>query len=230
MRVYILKRQLAVRLFGLLLCLPATEVVAATDATAHVRAYLEAHPELLLEHPELIDNALAVKHARSRRHEDEQRRRSLAGLLAQNATRAEYSGYRLVFFGFTHCPDICPGTLATIAAALSLLETRAVQALFITVDPERDTFQVLTDYLRYFHAGIIGLTGTAEQLAKIMSTFSVQAKKFVTPGAPDSYTFSHGATVFLINDKGEVLARFPHNSTVDSMVATIEQVLDREDA
>src|SRR5918996_3071934 len=85
-------------------------------------------------------------------------------------TDADYRGkLMLVFFGFTHCPDVCPTTLQEIASALDVLgdEAGRVQPLFITVDPERDTPEVMAGYVDLFHPGIVGLTGTPEQVASV---------------------------------------------------------------
>jgi protein SCO1/2 len=114
----------------------------------------------------------------------------------------------LVFFGFTHCPDICPTTLFDISEMFRALgpDAKGVRALFVTVDPERDTPPVLKDYLSSFDPRIIGVTGDAAAVASVEKIYRVYAKK--VPLDDGSYTMDHTALVYLMNKDGAFVAPF----------------------
>jgi protein SCO1/2 len=107
----------------------------------------------------------------------------------------------LVFFGYTHCPDICPTTLGNIAASLAQLGPLAarVQPLFITLDPDRDTRQVLMDYTSAFDPRIIGLSGSAEQIAAAAKAYRIYYAKRVIG---DDYSVDHVATINVMRPDG----------------------------
>jgi protein SCO1/2 len=109
----------------------------------------------------------------------------------------------VVFFGFTHCPDFCPTTLAELAAARRQLGPQAerVQVLLVTVDPERDTPQVLSRYVTEFDPSFIGLTGSPEQIAAVTREFKVVAQK-VKGNTPDSYSVDHSAGSYVFDPQG----------------------------
>src|SRR5471030_3297901 len=114
----------------------------------------------------------------------------------------------LVFFGFVHCPDICPTTLFEMSEVLRKLGPDAdrVNALFITVDPERDTPAVLKDYLSSFEPQIHGLTGDPAAIAAVEKTYRVYAKKVPLDGG--EYTMDHSAVLYLMNKEGKFVAPF----------------------
>ena len=114
----------------------------------------------------------------------------------------------LVFFGFTHCPDICPTALADISDIFDKLGPDAdkVNALFITVDPERDTPQALKDYLSSFNARLIGVGGDADALAAVAKAYRVYYKK--VPLKDGDYTMDHTAIVYLMDKNGQFVAPF----------------------
>lgn len=110
----------------------------------------------------------------------------------------------LMTFGFTHCPNICPTTLGNMAAiyrGLTPDEQKRVQALFISVDPDRDTPAVLKAYVPYFQAGFMGATGTPEQIAKVAKDYGVYYEKQMQDSdrASDFYTINHSPYIYLIN-------------------------------
>jgi protein SCO1/2 len=109
-----------------------------------------------------------------------------------------------VFFGYTYCPDVCPTTLQTLAGAIGLMGPRAkdLQVVFITVDPARDTPGQLKDYLSSasFPPGVIGLTGTPDQIAKAANDYKVYFQK---SGTGPAYSVDHSAAVYLMNPKGD---------------------------
>ena len=109
----------------------------------------------------------------------------------------------LVFFGFTHCPDICPTTLATINVALEQATVTGLRALFITVDPERDQPHVLKAYLHQYNDAIVGLEGEPSALATLLRSFSASSA-----ARPRANGFDHSATVYLLDSKGRLVAVF----------------------
>jgi protein SCO1/2 len=113
----------------------------------------------------------------------------------------------LVFFGFTHCPDVCPTTLFEVSEVLRALGPDAdkVNALFVTVDPERDTPDKLKDYLSSFDSHLTGLTGSSEAIAAMTKSYRVYVKK--VPQA-DGYTMDHTAIVYLMDKEGRFVAPF----------------------
>ncbi|MBS7542126.1 SCO family protein [Ancylobacter oerskovii] len=114
----------------------------------------------------------------------------------------------LIFFGFTHCPDICPTTLFEMSQLFEYLgeDARKVQGLFITVDPERDTPEVMKSYIGSFHPSIQGLTGTPEQVTAAIKAFRAYAQK--VPGQDGDYTMNHTAIVYLMDKNGTFVAPF----------------------
>jgi protein SCO1/2 len=126
----------------------------------------------------------------------------------------------LVFFGFTHCPDVCPTTLFEVSELLRALGSDAdkTQALFITVDPERDTPQVLKDYLSSFDPHLRALTGDVAQITAVEKAYRVYAKK--VPGKDGEYSMDHTALVYLMDKQGRFVAPFnlkrsPKDSAAD---------------
>ncbi len=114
----------------------------------------------------------------------------------------------LVFFGFTHCPDVCPTTLFEVSEILRALGPagKDARALFVTVDPERDTPQVLKDYLGSFDPRVIGVTGDAEAVTAMIKAYRVYAKKVPTDGG--GYTMDHTAIVYLMGKDGRFVVPF----------------------
>jgi protein SCO1 len=114
----------------------------------------------------------------------------------------------LVFFGFTHCPDVCPTTLFEVSEILRAAGPGAkdARALFITVDPERDTPAVLKDYLASFDPRVIGVTGDSEAIAAVIKSYRVYAKKVPTENG--GYTMDHTAIVYLMGKDGRFVAPF----------------------
>ena len=125
----------------------------------------------------------------------------------------------LLVFGFTHCPHICPVEMARVSAALRELQDaqQAVRAVFITVDPGRDSPAVIRAYLENFQPGIIGLTGTAQNLDVVADHYRV--KREPQPGAGKDYLVDHGYSLYLLNRQGEaevaVLPGLPPSHIVD---------------
>lgn len=126
---------------------------------------------------------------------------------------ADFRGKLVVlFFGYTHCPDVCPTTLSDMAQALRLLtpeEAARVQVLFVTVDPERDTPDMLKAYVPYFHPGFLGLHGTPEEVARAAREFRITYRKHTEPGATD-YLVDHTAGSYVLDTEGRLRLFLPY--------------------
>jgi protein SCO1/2 len=113
-----------------------------------------------------------------------------------------------VFFGFTHCPDVCPNTLGRLAKLRNDLGKgpNGFEIVFISVDPKRDSPQVVRDYVGLFDTPIIGLTGSEEQVTKVAEQHAIYQKRVADAQAPDGYTVDHGAAVLLFGRDGKFVA------------------------
>jgi protein SCO1/2 len=131
----------------------------------------------------------------------------------------------LVFFGFTHCPDICPTTLFDMSQLMKALGPDADRtgALFITVDPERDTTKVMSDYLSNFDPHVRGLTGDPAAIAAAVKAYRVYAKK--VPLENGDYTMDHTALVYLMDKNGHFVAPFDMSRTPAAEAADLRRFL-----
>jgi protein SCO1/2 len=114
-------------------------------------------------------------------------------------TEADFKGApTLLFFGYTHCPDVCPTTLFEISEILKKVgESKKVAAVFVTVDPERDTPEVMKEYVSNFDKRILGLTGDRASVDAMLKAYRVYSKK--VPGTGDDYSMDHSAIVYLMD-------------------------------
>ena len=121
-------------------------------------------------------------------------------------------GWRLVYFGYTHCPDICPISLQSMAQALDALGPigERITPVFVTVDPERDTPEVLAEYVSSFHPRMIGLTPRPDQLPDLAKAWRVKYARVELKDA-NSYAVDHTAAIFLADPSGTVIGRYPHD-------------------
>lgn len=126
----------------------------------------------------------------------------------------------LVFFGFTHCPDICPTTLQVLASARKALADNGRQTLprivLVSIDPERDTPELLGEYINYFGEGNLGLTGTLEEIRKLTGGLGIYFEK--QPGDGDNYAVDHSAAVLVIDPDGGFHSLFSGPHIVDNYV------------
>jgi protein SCO1/2 len=131
----------------------------------------------------------------------------------------------LVFFGFTHCPDVCPTTLFEVSEILRALgpDAKNIRALFVTVDPERDTPSVLKDYLSSFDPRIIGVTGDEASVVAAEKAYRVYAKKVPADGG--GYTMDHTAIVYLMNKDGRFVAPFNMKLRPEEAAADLKRYL-----
>jgi len=148
---------------------------------------------------------------------------------AAGAPRAlgDYRGKVVVlFFGYTHCPDVCPTTLAQLAQARRLMGADAgrVQVLFVTLDPDRDTPQLLTRYVRAFDPSFVGLTGTEPQIQAAAREFKVFFQKVAGPEA-DSYTLDHSSGSFVFDSQGHVRLYLRDGAPADQIAPDLKRLL-----
>jgi protein SCO1/2 len=133
---------------------------------------------------------------------------------------------RVLFFGYTHCPDVCPITLIEFRHIDQTLGNLAdqVQFVFITVDPERDTQQVLKQHLSNYDPSIIGLSGTLDQLKAVWQDYGIYVKKQPSTD-PQNYSMDHTARIFVIDKKGNLLLTYPYDMEEDSVVSDLRHLL-----
>lgn len=131
--------------------------------------------------------------------------------------------YQLIYFGFTHCGDICPTTLMTMRHALDHLGAKAarIQPIFITLDPERDTPEIADAYARRFSPVMLGLSGSAEEIRRTTKGFKVYLKKVAPRADGSDYVIDHSGFIYLIDPEGNYLAHFPHDSTAAELKAAL---------
>lgn len=145
----------------------------------------------------------------------------------QLRTLADYKGQvTVVFFGFTQCPDICPAALAELSHTLELLDDQAdqVQVVLISVDPERDTPEILTEYVQAFHPSFVGLTGTVDQLHNAAQSFKAYYAKSPGP-TPEQYSMDHTASFYVFDKDGEVRVLISGDASADEIASDIRQLL-----
>jgi cytochrome oxidase Cu insertion factor (SCO1/SenC/PrrC family) len=154
-------------------------------------------------------------------------------LIDQNGARrtdADFRGkFMLVYFGFTYCPDVCPTDLQQMGLAVDRLGPAgdAVQPIFITVDPERDTAEHLKDYVAMFHSRFIGLTGDAAAINEAARAYRVYYAKFELPKSDDKsdYTVDHSAFIYMMGPKGEYLGFFPPGTSAELLAGTLRPLI-----
>jgi protein SCO1 len=131
----------------------------------------------------------------------------------------------LIFFGFTHCPDVCPTSLFEISEVLKAMGKDAdrVNAVFVSVDPERDTQASMKDYLSSFDPHLKGLTGDPEAVAKVISAFRVYAKK--VPLKDGDYTMDHTALIYLMDRDGHFVSPFNLKRTPEEAAVDLKNYL-----
>ncbi len=140
-------------------------------------------------------------------------------------TNKDFHGkYMLIYFGYTFCPDVCPTELQVMTGALELLGDKAknIQPVFVSVDPERDTPAVMKDYVSNFYPGMIGLTGSAEQISKVAKLYRVYYSKAAEKDAPaDEYAMDHSSIVYLMGPDGSFVKHFSYGTDSEKLAKGI---------
>ena len=131
----------------------------------------------------------------------------------------------LIYFGFTYCPDVCPITLLTMANVLDKLENEKITPLFITVDPERDNEEILSNYVTAFHDKIIGLTGSILEINQVTSDWKVYFKKENNIDMPDNYSVNHLDIIFIANKNAEFVDFIKPNTSSENVIKKLVKVI-----
>jgi len=144
----------------------------------------------------------------------------------RRVTDKDFGGrYLLIYFGYTFCPDVCPTSLTAISSALDLMGNAAkfFQPVFITVDPERDTQEILNDYVAHFHDSLTGLTGTADEIAAVAKAYRAFYQKApATPGGTigkDDYLMNHISLIYVMGPDGKFITSLPGHTTPADKIA-----------
>lgn len=141
----------------------------------------------------------------------------------------DFSGkWQLIFFGFTHCPDICPTALDKMAIILEGLGQKAdnLQGIFITLDPERDTPTITSEYASGFSPSIIGLSGSVDDIKKTAGAFRVYYSRVEQADLPDGYGIDHSGYFYLVNPQGQFDRVFRWNDSPEDMIANLRKILN----
>lgn len=140
------------------------------------------------------------------------------------SNRDFHGKFMMVYFGYRHCPDICPTALTTITEALDLLGPKAkhVQPLFITIDPERDTVPKLADYIQNFHDSFLALTGNAEQIEKAKLAYRVFSQK---NQEEEDYSMDHSSIIYVMDRQGKLISHFSHSTSPERIAEALRRYL-----
>jgi protein SCO1/2 len=152
---------------------------------------------------------------------------SLKDPAGQTRTLNDFRGKVVImFFGYTQCPDVCPTTLHDLSVVMEKLgdKAKAVQVLFVTVDPKRDTPQLLSEYVPQFNPSFLGLTGTDEEIAQVTKGLRIIYQR-VEGKAPGTYWFNHSAGMYVADPKGQLRLLIKHAQTPDNIVPDIQLLL-----
>lgn len=150
---------------------------------------------------------------------------SLTDHEGRTRTERDFKGrYMLIYFGYTFCPDVCPTALQGMTVALDQLEPssqKRIAPIFITIDPERDTPEQLASYVENFYPGMVGLTGTPEQIAATARAYRVYFGRSKDTESSSDYLMDHSSIVFLMDPDGGYLTHFTHATPPQKMAETI---------
>ena len=136
---------------------------------------------------------------------------------------------KIIYFGFTYCPDVCPTTLINMANTLEELKDKKneITPLFISVDPERDNLEILSEYVSAFHPNIIGLTGSVEDIEKVAADWKVYYKKEVNEDMPDNYIINHLDIIFIANKNNNFVDFVRPNTSYKDIANKLREILRR---
>lgn len=145
-------------------------------------------------------------------------------------TERQFHGrYTLIYFGYTHCIDVCPLTLATVTQALELMgkASHQIVPLFITVDPSRDTPEVIADYVSHFSPDIVGLTGTESQIQSVVKSFHVMARRRGTPAdrVSSDYLMDHSSVLYLMDGDNRLVSVLPVDTSPQEIATRLRRLV-----
>ncbi|MBL4612232.1 MAG: SCO family protein [Emcibacter sp.] len=156
---------------------------------------------------------------------------SLINHHGKSVTNEDFRGkYMLIYFGYTFCPDICPTELQIMGQALDLVPKDVladITPIFITVDPARDTVEIMAQYAPAFHPNMVGLTGSDEQVKAVKKTYRVYAapEKQAEGADPDAYMVSHTSYTYLMDRDGEYITHFKSRTDPAEMARRLEEII-----
>lgn len=156
---------------------------------------------------------------------------TLVSTNGENVTDQSYPGkWLLIFFGYTFCPDACPTALNNISVALEKLGSDAskLQPLFITVDPQRDTREVMSEYLKSFDSRIVGLTGTQAQIDSVVKEYRVYVAQQKSESSGDDYLVSHSAYTYLMDPHGKFVNVIQGSEDGETIAAWLRKEMTRQ--
>ena len=146
----------------------------------------------------------------------------------ETVTEKSFAGkYMLVFFGYTFCPDVCPTELQVMSEALTQMGPAAddVVPVFVTIDPERDTQEMVAQYVENFHPRLVGLTGTKEQVAAMAAAYRVFYSKVDNAKRPADYLMDHSSIVYLMDRQGKFLKHFTYSTDPAAFAKDLQAAL-----
>lgn len=152
-------------------------------------------------------------------------------LIDHDSARFELASLRgkvvLVFFGYSHCPDVCPTTLSKLSSvARRLGDGRAqMKVVYVSVDPERDTPTVLRADLQNFDLDAVGLTGTKEEIDRVVAQYGAKYEIVQTPESAGRYTVSHSTTLYVLDRAGKIRMTFPYEATAEEIAEGVRTLL-----
>ena len=142
----------------------------------------------------------------------------------KTVTDKDFKGkYMLVYFGYTFCPDVCPTELQVMTGALEQLGDKAknIQPVFVSVDPKRDVPDVMKEYVSNFYPGMIGLTGSDAQVAKMAKLYRVYFAKAAEKGDVENYAMDHSSIMYLMSPNGDFVKHFPYGTDAEKLAKNI---------
>lgn len=145
----------------------------------------------------------------------------------KTVTDQDFRGrYMLIYFGFTYCPDVCPSGLQVIATALDQAGAKSdrVVPILVSIDPERDTPELLAQYVPSFHPRLVGLTGPPNQVAAMIRAYRVYAKKVEDPKSTAGYTYDHSSIAYLMDPQGRYVTHFNPTAGPDRIAERLRQL------
>jgi protein SCO1/2 len=144
-------------------------------------------------------------------------------------TEQDFAGrFMLIYFGYTYCPDVCPTELQVMASALDRLAPEVAERIvpvFISIDPERDTPEVVGDYVALFHPRMVGLTGSERQVSQAAKAWRVYYSKVEDPEASD-YLMNHSSFIYLMGPDGGLLTIYRHDATAGQIAESLRNYVD----
>ena len=132
--------------------------------------------------------------------------------------------FKIIYFGYTFCPDVCPTGMGIISQALDLLgnKTQRIKPIFITIDPKRDNVEIMAEYHSHFHSSFSNLTGTLEQIKHVAKLYRVYYKKS-DPSDTENYLMDHSSIMYVMSPKGEYINHFGPEITPERIVAFFDR-------